>query len=67
MQNLLNESYTKFPSQIEEIWLEDVNINCVAFVRERTKPTERRLSAKLVPTFADRGVSCGQRGGFLRP
>jgi hypothetical protein len=28
----------------------------VAWVRERTKPTERlRLSAKLVPTFADRG------------
>jgi hypothetical protein len=30
--------------------------NSVVLVRERTIPTERpRLSAKLVPTFADRG------------
>jgi hypothetical protein len=35
----------------------------VAWVRERTIPTEqRRLSAKLVPTFADREVPRGQRG-----
>jgi len=27
----------------------------------------RRRSAKLVPTFADRGVSCGQRNGSPRP
>ena len=32
-------------------------LNSVALVRERTIPTER--SAKLVPTFADRGVSRG--------
>jgi hypothetical protein len=38
--------------------------NSVDLVRERTIPTERpRLSAKLVPTFADRGVSRNQRGG----
>jgi hypothetical protein len=36
----------------------------VALVRERTIPTERSpLVAKLVPTFTDRGVSRGQRGG----
>jgi hypothetical protein len=29
--------------------------NSVAWVREQTIPTERRLSAKLVSTFADRG------------
>ena len=42
--------------------------NSVALVRERTIPTERppRL-AKLVPTFADRGVSRGQRNGSPRP
>ena len=27
----------------------------------------RRRSAKLVPTFADRGVSRGQRNGYPRP
>jgi hypothetical protein len=34
-------------------------------VRKRTIPTERPplLGEILVPTFADRGVSCGQRGG----
>jgi hypothetical protein len=26
-------------------------------------PSDRCLSAKLVPTFADRGVLCSQRGG----
>jgi hypothetical protein len=30
-------------------------------------PSDRRLSAKLVPTFADRGVPRGQRDGSLRP
>jgi hypothetical protein len=29
--------------------------NLVALVRERTIPSDRRLSAKLVPTFVDRG------------
>jgi CBS-domain-containing membrane protein len=29
--------------------------NSVVLVRERTVPTDRHLSAKLVPTFADRG------------
>jgi hypothetical protein len=29
--------------------------------------SDRRLSAKLVPTFADRGVPRGQRDGSLRP
>jgi hypothetical protein len=27
-------------------------------------PSDRRLSAKLVPTFADRGVSRGQRSEY---
>jgi hypothetical protein len=27
------------------------------------QPSDRRLSAKLVPTFEERGVSSGQRGG----
>jgi hypothetical protein len=37
----------------------------VALVRERTITSERQpLSAKLVPTFADRVVSCSQSGGF---
>ena len=40
-------------------------LNSVALVRERTIPTER--SAKLVPTFADRGVSRGQRNESPRP
>jgi hypothetical protein len=30
-------------------------LNSVALVRERTRPSDRRLSAKLVPTFVDRG------------
>jgi hypothetical protein len=40
-------------------WPESANI--------LNRPSDRRLSAKLVPTFADTGVSRGQRGGFLRP
>jgi hypothetical protein len=40
------------------------NNNTVALVRERTnRPSFRRLSTKLVPTFAERGVSRSQRGG----
>jgi hypothetical protein len=34
---------------------------------ELYQPSDRRLSAKLVPTFADRGLSRGRRGGSLRP
>jgi hypothetical protein len=30
---------------------------------ELYRPSDRRLSAKLVPTFADRGVSRSQRDG----
>ena len=42
--------------------------NSVALVRERTIPTERTpQSAKLVPTFVDRGVSRGQRDGSPWP
>jgi hypothetical protein len=34
------------------------NNNSVALVRERTiRPSDRRLSAKLVPTFAERVVA----------
>jgi hypothetical protein len=36
-------------------WLESAS--------ELYRPSDRRLSAKLVPTFADRGVSLGQCGG----
>jgi hypothetical protein len=32
------------------------------FASELHRPSDRRLSAKLVPTFADRGVSLSQRG-----
>jgi hypothetical protein len=32
---------------------------------ELYRPSDRRFSAKLVPTFADRGVSRSQRGGSL--
>jgi hypothetical protein len=31
---------------------------------ELYRPCDRRLSAKLVQNFADRGVSYSQRGGF---
>jgi hypothetical protein len=31
---------------------------------ELYRPSDHRLSAKLVPTFADRKVSRSQRGGF---
>jgi hypothetical protein len=34
---------------------------------ELYRPSDRLLSAKLVPTFADRKVSRSQRGGSLRP
>jgi hypothetical protein len=34
---------------------------------ELYRPSDRRLSAKLVPTFADRRMSRGQGGGSLRP
>jgi hypothetical protein len=36
-------------------------------VSSRANYTDRLLSATLVPTFADRGVSRGQRNGSLRP
>jgi hypothetical protein len=35
--------------------------------RELYRQSERRLLAKLVPTFWDRGVSSSQGGGPLRP
>jgi hypothetical protein len=41
--------------------------NALALVRERDRPSDRRLSAKVMPIFADREVSRGQRGGSLRP
>jgi hypothetical protein len=34
---------------------------------ELYRPSDRRLSAKFVPTFAARGVPRGQREGSLRP
>jgi hypothetical protein len=42
--------------------------NSVAWIRDRTIPTERPLiAAKLVPTFVDLGVLRSQRGWSLRP
>jgi hypothetical protein len=38
--------------------------NSVARVRERTIPNERRLSAKIVPNFADKG--CRDKFGRLK-
>jgi hypothetical protein len=40
-------------------WLESAS--------ELYRPSDRRLSAKLLPSFADRGVSHGQCGGSPRP
>jgi hypothetical protein len=40
-------------------WLEAMN--------ELYRQSNRRLSTKLMPTFADRGVPCSQRDGSLRP
>ena len=45
-----------------------LKLNSVALVRsELYRQSGRRRSAKLVPTFADRGVSRGQRNGSPRP
>jgi hypothetical protein len=35
-------------------------------VSELYPPSDRRLSAKLVPTYTERGVSSGKRSGTLR-
>jgi hypothetical protein len=37
---------------------------CPESASEPHRPSVRRLSANLVPTFAHRGVSCSQRDGF---
>ena len=43
-------------------------LNSVALVRERTIPTERPPPVgEVVPTFAGRGVSRGQRNESPRP
>jgi hypothetical protein len=34
-----------------------------SYLKEEEKSSDRRLSAKLVPTFADTGVSHSQCGG----
>jgi hypothetical protein len=58
---------------LSRIWkfifaIQQKQTNSVAWVRERTIPIEhRRLLAKLVPTFEDRGVIHSQHDGFLRP
>jgi hypothetical protein len=48
-----------FTNKKQTLWLESAS--------ELHPPSDRRLSAKLVPTFADRGVPRGQRDGSLRP
>jgi hypothetical protein len=40
---------------------------CPYSASELYRPSDRRLSTKLVPTLADRGVPHGQRDGSLRP
>jgi hypothetical protein len=37
---------------------------CPESASELYQPSDRRLSAKLVPTFAVRGLSRSQRGGY---
>jgi hypothetical protein len=51
-------SKTDCNKKTETPWSEDAN--------ELYRPSDRRLSAKWLPTFADR-VPRGQRGGSLRP
>ena len=49
-------------------FLKFCNKNSVALVRKRTIPTERPPPVgEVVPTFAGRGVSRGQRNEFPRP
>jgi hypothetical protein len=48
---------------VKESTVKPTLTNSVALIREPTIPSDRRLSAKLVPTFADLGVSHGQCGG----
>jgi hypothetical protein len=43
------------PMETEQTWPESTS--------ELYRPSDRRLSTKLMPTFADRGVSSSQRGG----
>jgi hypothetical protein len=63
------EDHEQFYSSVLSIlpFLQKAETNSVALVRERTIPSERRLSAKLLPTFEDRGVLRDQRGGSPRP
>jgi len=50
------------------VYTSKTKLNSVALVRTRTIPTERPPPVgKLVPTFADRGVSRGQRNGSPQP
>jgi hypothetical protein len=58
-----NGNFQTFPNNIYQPLLAELT-NSVALVCERTIPTsDRCLSARLVPTFADRGVLHGQCGG----
>jgi hypothetical protein len=41
----------------------DIHTKWPESASELYPPSDRHLSAKLVPTFADRGVSRSQRGG----
>jgi hypothetical protein len=47
--------------------VDDVKTPWPEFASELYRASDRRLSAKLVPTFADRGFPRGQRDGSLRP
>jgi hypothetical protein len=62
---------TDWTLDILAVWGPSVHPNLTQisrYLRSRTKlyrPSDRRLSAKLVPTFADRGYR-GQRNGYPR-
>jgi hypothetical protein len=49
--SVLNKQQTPWPESASELY----------------RPRDNRLSAKLVPNYADKGVSRGHRDGSLRP
>jgi hypothetical protein len=55
----------RWPNSPKHALYKNKQTNPVAWFRERTIPTERPLSEKLLPTSADREVSRGQHNGSL--
>jgi hypothetical protein len=58
-------SYKTFVNLIQV--LHSIKTPWPEFASELHRPSDRRLSATLVPTYADSRVSRGQRDGSLRP